>query len=200
MRKKRNDKKTKNTSWKIIFKIIKNTLFTIVIASLLLISAYLVNMKVKGQQPEVFGYKFYIVLTGSMEPEISPGDMVIIKNVDYNSINVGDIITFTDNEGKNITTHRVTNINFDGEIKFTTKGDSNDTVDESKVSQNQVLGKLSKNIKGVGNVISYIKENAIVLGALLLFTLIVVASVSVILKRIDKDCKHIKGTVKSKDQ
>lgn len=200
MRKKRNDKNRKGTLRKIIFKIVKNTLFTIALSCLLLTSTYLITMRVKGEQPELFGYKFYVVLTGSMEPEINPGDMVIVKNVNYNSINVGDIITFTDVHGKNITTHRVTNIEFDGETKFITKGDANNTEDEGKVSESQILGKLSKNVKGAGSVLSYIKENILVLAFLLIFIIIMIISVSAILKRIDKDCKHVKKVVKGKQQ
>ena len=48
--------------------------------------------------PNIFGYKPFIVLSGSMESEINVGDLAIVKNIDINSLKIGDIIAFKDEE------------------------------------------------------------------------------------------------------
>lgn len=41
-----------------------------------------------------FGYSFHVIQTESMEPEIKVGDLVIVKSVPYDEINIGDDILF----------------------------------------------------------------------------------------------------------
>jgi len=54
-----------------------------------------------------FGWSLDAVRSGSMEPEISTGDLVVTKPVSTDEIKVGDIITFSSPSNKRITTHRV---------------------------------------------------------------------------------------------
>lgn len=191
MRKKRTSKERKGISK--ILHVIKNILFYLILFIMLGSCIYLVTIKIKGKQPEIFGYKFFIVLTGSMEPDIKPGDMVIVKNTKAESIDVGDVITFTNKEGKNITTHRVTNISYGQEIEFTTKGDANNVEDENKVSESQLLGKMTRNIEGVGKIIGFIKAKAMLFIGLIIFIFFMIFLSLFIIKRIDSDL------VKTKD-
>ena len=88
----------------------------------------------KSPNKSFFGIRFYTVLTPSMEPEFSAGDMVFVKITDADSINVGDIITFNPSSGgEAYLTHRVVeklpNYQGTGITCFRTKGDANDTQD-----------------------------------------------------------------------
>ena len=75
--------------------------------------------------PSLFGYKPFIVLSGSMETEIYVGDLVIVKEVDSSTLKENDIIAFRDSENL-VTTHRIVNvINSDKGLCFETKGDNN---------------------------------------------------------------------------
>lgn len=53
------------------------------------------------------GFRAYNVLSGSMEPELSKGDMVIVKAVPAEELQTGDIVTYypTDEVGTTVT-HR----------------------------------------------------------------------------------------------
>lgn len=65
----------------------KKILEKIFIAFLIIVFIYVLYSKYirKDEITTVFGYGFLIVLTGSMEPEISTGSLVIIKECDnYN--------------------------------------------------------------------------------------------------------------------
>lgn len=81
---------------------------------------------------------FLVVLSGSMEPTINMGDMVVTTPITSNAIKVGDIVAF--NDGKEFPiTHRVINITEGG---FITKGDANEDPDPMIRSSSSMVGKI----------------------------------------------------------
>lgn len=66
-------------------KIILKNIFLILLLIILLFVVYSKYIK-KDEIIDFFGYKFLVVLTGSMEPEIPTGSFIIIK--DYSDYNV----------------------------------------------------------------------------------------------------------------
>ena len=56
-----------------------NYLVIIILLIILVMLSYVRLIK-KEKIISVFGYRFFIVLTGSMEPEIPKGSFIIIKN------------------------------------------------------------------------------------------------------------------------
>lgn len=88
--------------------------------------------------PKIFGVSPYVVVSESMEPTYSKGDLIYVKK-DASDIENGDVITFyTDKD--TIVTHRVTGIN-GSDNTYTTRGDANQTDDPRPVSMNNVIGK-----------------------------------------------------------
>ena len=104
------------------FKILKYVLFSIL--SLLAIICIWVFIQTKispNKIPSIFGYKLFIVLSGSMETELYKGDLAIVKIVDVNSLKENDIIAFKDNND-HVVTHRIVGVfNNKGEVEFITK-------------------------------------------------------------------------------
>ena len=98
--------------------------------------------------PEVVGAdESYVVLSGSMEPTLSPGDVVIVDATA--SVGVGDIITY-DTGDQVPTTHRVIDERDGG---YQTKGDANENVDSGLVAFESVIGRTIITIPFVGYVI-----------------------------------------------
>jgi len=91
--------------------------------------------------PQVVGAdQSYVVLSGSMEPTISAGDVIIVNSVAASQIGEGDVITYG---GERPTTHRVIGVTQqDGEPAFQTKGDANDSPDPGVVPASEVNGKV----------------------------------------------------------
>ena len=109
------------------------------ILSILVISYGISLIQVsKGKQklPTVLGFTGVTVISGSMEPEISVGDYVIIKKPRKEDIQKGTIITF-EQDGV-LVTHRVESVVSDG--VYSTKGDANNTVDSKLVKFENILG------------------------------------------------------------
>ena len=118
------------------------------------------------------GLQVFTVVSGSMEPTYSVGDLIYVKTVDPDSVKVGDPITFVLNEELVVATHRVVAV--DGQNRqFTTKGDANENPDAAKVHYNNLIGVPVFAIPLLGYVSAYIQSPpgmyvAIGLGVLLL--------------------------------
>ena len=80
------------------------------------------------------------VYTGSMEPAIPVGSIVVIKPANPNTLKVGDIICFKiESESSTTVTHRIINITDEG---FITKGDANEDPDQWIVKKENIIGKV----------------------------------------------------------
>ena len=97
----------------------------------------------------ILGYNYKTVLTGSMEPAIPVGSIVITK--EQSSYEIEDIISFQE-EGA-IITHRI--ISIDRE-RYITKGDANNVADTEKVQQKQILGKVILTIPLLGYLVMWL--------------------------------------------
>lgn len=100
--------------------------------------------------PSFFGWKPFIVLSGSMETEIYAGDVAVVKKIDTKDIKENDIIAFKD--GNIVITHRVIEIiNDNGTIKYKTKGDNNNVNDDGYVKEEQIEGLYQFKISKLGD-------------------------------------------------
>ena len=81
--------------------------------------------------PHLLGYRTSTMLTGSMEPMIAPGDVIVIKEVPATELEVGDVVTYRiPVEDHRVETHRVVEVTkVDGSIAMRTKGDANKGAD-----------------------------------------------------------------------
>ncbi len=95
-----------------------------------------------------FGYSIFRVVTGSMEPTMSVGTVLICKNTDIRDIEPGDIICFRSRESSHygyIVTHRVASVIDDGKgnIYLESRGDANQSSDPYYVESENLLGRVT---------------------------------------------------------
>lgn len=134
-----------------ILKVFRAVFVTLMVV-ILLINGYLLAAKLifKNDLPKVFGYVQIIVISGSMQPAINVGDLLIIK--EQSCYQANDIITF--HSDQNLVTHRVIEVSNDG---INTQGDANNVADEP-VPLSAVEGKMVLLIPGAGNLILFLKS------------------------------------------
>lgn len=115
----------------------------IILCSILFIcGVILINSYVKPNEvPSFFGWKPFIVLSGSMETEIMSGDIVVVKETDVNELKENDIIAFKGDDNI-VITHRINEIIKDKncDTKYKTKGDNNNDDDDGFVRPEQIEG------------------------------------------------------------
>lgn len=165
---------------KVISKIIK-TILWILISVIVLFNVYnIVNLKIlKNKLTTVNGYTYLEVVSGSMEPTIKIGDLVLIDTKDK-AICKNDIITFYD-EYDNLVTHRVIALYDDYVI---TKGDANNT-DDGKVMRDKIVGRYISKLNAFGYIIQTLKNP---------LTLVIILAIGVVvcfLISTDKDGKAL---------
>ena len=150
-------------------------IFWVVLIIIAIYSLVIIVQKIfwKDRTPSFFGYKNFIVLTGSMEPKINIGDIVIIKET--NDIKVNDIVSFKiDNS---IITHRVTDIRHDDEnnLTFITKGDANNGYDNEILTLDDLEGKYLFKIPKLGSLILFLQkpQGLLILGIFLFISSVI---------------------------
>jgi len=103
--------------------------------------------------PALLGATPLTVLSGSMEPALSPGDVVVVRPVDPAEVRVDDVVTFQPVSGDpTLVTHRVVGVTWGGErvAGFTTRGDANGAADDPIVP-GQVQGRVVYSVPLVGH-------------------------------------------------
>jgi len=122
-----------------------------------------------------FGWRVDAVLSGSMEPELKTGAVVITRPVEPEAIAVGDIITFHPTTvGENLISHRVIGIEEHSPLYFQTKGDTNDDPDPFIVPAQNVVGKICFHVPFLGYATQFLKTPGGFLFALVIPGLIII--------------------------
>jgi signal peptidase len=108
--------------------------------------------------PIAGNYKVKIVMSGSMEPAIKTGSIVVIKP--ESTYAVGDVITFGKDTKKDIpTSHRIIAMRTqEGQYVYQVKGDANKGVDMKEVIQEEVIGKVLFTAPYVGYLLDFAKK------------------------------------------
>jgi sortase B len=107
--------------------------------------------------PKLLGIQTYNVISGSMEPSISVGSIVYVKNAEFDELAEGDVIAFE--SGASVVTHRITSIDSQSKL-ITTKGDANDTEDFVPVAYVNVIGRVVAHVPFLGYIASWLSEIA----------------------------------------
>lgn len=103
--------------------------------------------------PRVTGATPYTVLTGSMEPTLPPGTLIVVKPVEPTDLAAGDVITFQiESDNPAVNTHRITQVVYDaqGDIRFQTQGDANNVPDRDLLVSGQVRGRVWYSVPYLG--------------------------------------------------
>ena len=129
-----------------------STILTVLLVVILVFNLITIILRHVQKNPyaTVGGITTAVVVSGSMEPEISINDLaVIVKQKEYV---LNDVITYV-SQGGSLITHRIVNSTEEG---FVTKGDFNNAEDIDPVAPEQVVGKVVWVIPGVGAVQEFI--------------------------------------------
>ncbi len=122
------------------------------IAILIGVSIYNLNAKaLLGEQlPMPFGIGASVVLSGSMEPELSVNDLIIVKKTE--EVRLEQVVVYQ--SGSSLTVHRIKSI--EGDV-IITKGDGNNAYDEP-ISPEQIKGEVIYVIPYVGVIVNIIQH------------------------------------------
>ena len=146
--------------------------------------------------PITGNFKVMTVLSGSMEPAIKTGGIVVVKPVD--DYKIDDVITFQVAKDKDSVTHRIVDMEvIEGNVSYITQGDANNAPDQQKVQPREIIGKVLFDLPYLGYVVEAAKKP---LG----FILIIVVPAIVIIydefRKIWREIVKLKNKKKDKEQ
>jgi len=152
---------------KVVLRIGRYFVVTLLVLFILINVILIIRSAVSGKEmPLIFGYGKAVVATGSMEPVIEPGDMIIFH--EQGNYEAGDIVVF---EAENFVTHRIIETTENG---FITQGDANNK-DDGEIHGEQIIGKVVYIVPKVGYIVDFIKSPfgmlVLVIGLLVLIEL-----------------------------
>jgi signal peptidase len=154
-----NEEKTTSAGYRFVS--VLRSIFVYILA-ICIVGGALLFASNSSSDKSLFGYRWYTILTASMEPEYSVGDIIIVKLTDAEDIESGDVITFNpSNDSDAYLTHRVTekltDYNGTGVTCFRTKGDANNVEDSFLIDSSRVVGTVSFNIPKIGYAVRFVQ-------------------------------------------
>ena len=92
-----------------VINLIKNIICWTLVVIIVFTLVIFFTSRINGSTPSVFGYSIFRVSSGSMEPELMVGDIILDKEVENpEDLKVGDVITFrSDDLGDMLVTHKI---------------------------------------------------------------------------------------------
>ena len=128
--------------------------------------------------PNLFHAKSLTVMSGSMEPTIGTGDVVVAQQISPLDARVGDIVSFRDPlEHDRVITNRVREIHVvKDKVEFVTKGDANSNTEHWAVPENGTIGKVAFHVPRLGYFMVWIHSTFGLLLLIVLPTLILGAT------------------------
>ena len=135
-------------------KVLFNTAYYLFLAAVLAIGLLLIGSLV----PIPGNIEVKIVQSGSMEPSIKVGSIVVVKPSDSYAVN--DVITFGEDTREEIpTTHRIISERIEGGVAlYTTKGDANSSVDPQEIREDEIIGKVLLDIPFLGFILDFARQ------------------------------------------
>jgi len=134
---------------------VKDVIFWVFMVFIIALIFVTVVTRLQGGEPQLFGYRLYVVESGSMGPTIKPNSLIVVKELEPSQIKEMDIITFYGSSGETTVTHRVVEIKDNG-LSFVTKGDANEVPDPMPVEANRLIGKVVLAIPYLGKVLKFL--------------------------------------------
>ena len=162
-----------------VVKTIGQFILCLILIFFILLNIFSMNNK------SLFGFRIYRVISGSMQPALQIGDVIIVKK--SNNYSERDIITYSN--GLTTITHRIIAINNDEVI---TKGDANE-VDDKPINKEQIVGKFFFRISNFSLFSIILSKNVIYL---IMIFLLVLIFLLVIGDRIIKNLRYQSNNVK----
>lgn len=130
---------------------IKNIIATAVLLLLVAVIVFATIQRISGKSPSIFGYQIYRISSGSMEPELEIGDIILCKQIDIREVHLGDVVTYTATSGElagQAITHKVIRQTYfeNGYYYIETKGIAEGALADDPVREDALLGKMQTKI------------------------------------------------------
>ncbi len=149
-----------------MFKKILSILQKVLIGLFILLMVSVLVMRLKGNNPHIFGYSLYVIISPSMEPSLEVGDVILSKKIkDYSDLEVNDVVTYRGEVGSykdKIITHQIIEIiEADGHYRFKTQGTKEGAQVDPEISEDQLISKMLFEVPLLGSFMSLMNNRIV---------------------------------------
>lgn len=153
------------------------------------ISLIIQSVMYPNKTPNFLGFKTYVIVSGSMVPELEIGDIVIVKTINPEELEENEIISFR--KGQSVITHRIIEImETDNGREFKTKGDSNNTEDTEVIRNTEIEGKVIQKIPLIGKFALMLKSKKVIIILVIAYYIYLVQNQSIQKKKYIRNMKR----------
>ena len=177
-----------------IFFIIKNVIYFGVFIPLIIITSNIAyqTFKYPEKVPNIFGYKFFMMVNDQRDGVTEYGDLVFTKIIDIEEYEIGDVVAFR-NGSNTVTVHKIIEINTsiaDKTRVFTMQTIENETDDTKFVRAINVEGKMVHKISKLGTAVLIAQEPLVLLLAIIIVLIIGLIAYYIAQKLDERDMKR----------
>ena len=127
------------------------------------VAGFAVGIALALAVPFAFDARPLTVLSGSMEPVLDTGDVVIVQRIAPLDARPGDIVTFRDPENPNrLVTHRVRTLRVqDDRVRFVTRGDANNVSERWQVGKGGEISRVLYRVPDLGHALMFLRSTGL---------------------------------------
>jgi len=171
---------------------VKRIVGIVILAAVIITIIYVGAVRLSNKAPTLFGFSLLRVSTDSMEPALSVGEVVLVKDVEPETLKIGDVITYRATKGPykgDLITHQISKEPYevDGIYYFTTRGIKPEAVDDAEVTDAQIRGKVMYYIPYVGTVYDFFSRWYGMASLLILVVIIFSSEISSLFAKFKKE-------------
>ncbi|MEK6230128.1 MAG: signal peptidase I, partial [Actinomycetota bacterium] len=126
------------------------------------VAGFAIALAVALLAAQASGRQSLTVMSGSMEPAIRTGDVIVAKPISPIDARVGDVVTYKEPHGESrLITHRVKTMQaLQGKVRFTTQGDANDTSEHWQVATTGQIARVTHRVPKLGYALGFLRDPA----------------------------------------
>lgn len=137
-----------------------NILTTVLLILMIVLVVFIFISRATGNSPQIFGYRIFRVSSGSMEPELSIGDVILVRTAKAEEIAEGDTITYKGASGDfkdKMITHKVVEQPYEenGIWHYQTQGIVAGASRDPVITYDQVQGKFLRKLSFLNSIYTF---------------------------------------------
>ncbi len=146
-----------------MFQKVKHIIGCVLLVCFLFSVFYVGYIRITDKSPWFFGFSLLRVSSDSMEPELANGEIVILKKVDPDALEKGDVISYKCQKGNlkgTKVTHQISKdpYEIDGVYYFTTRSLKPEAVDDPEITHKQIIGEVLYKIPFAGTLFDFFTQ------------------------------------------
>lgn len=146
-----------------MFQKVKRIIGIILVICFSLTALYIGYIRITNNSPQFFGLSLWRVSDDSMVPELDVDEIIVVKTVEPETLEFGDVICYRGDKGHledEFVTHQISKepYEIDGVYYFTTRGIKPEAVDDPEITDDQIIGKVLYKIPFVGTLFDFFSQ------------------------------------------